>query len=80
MKLYHGLFVEIEKIQLKARYHLQKIFNEHERLKSDLEFQKKELELCGKELKKRETENEFERRKLSEEIEKVCSFTFDILE
>ena len=76
---YSFIFVEIKKIQLKARDYLQKYFNENEKLKLDLAFQKKELELRGKELEKRETENEFEKKKLLEEIEKVWSLTFERL-
>ncbi|PON60987.1 Zinc finger-XS domain containing protein [Trema orientale] len=42
----------------------------HRAYNEDLEFQKNELELRGKQLEKCEAENEFERKKLSEEIEK----------
>ncbi|KAA8534199.1 hypothetical protein F0562_031607 [Nyssa sinensis] len=62
---------EIKKIQLTARQHLQKRFNDHEKLKLQLETQKRELEQRGKELEKREAQNENERKKLSEEIEKI---------
>lgn len=60
---------EIKKIQVSARDHFQRIFNDHEKIKLQLENQKKELELRGHELEKREVVNENERRKLSEEIE-----------
>ncbi|KAL5537877.1 hypothetical protein UlMin_045656 [Ulmus minor] len=61
---------EIKKIQSSARDHLQKIFNDHEKLKFNLESQRKELELRGTELEKRDADNETERKKLAEEIEK----------
>ncbi|KAL2539945.1 Protein INVOLVED IN DE NOVO 2 [Abeliophyllum distichum] len=68
---------DIKKIQSSSRDHLQKIFNDHEKLKLQLETQKRELELRGHELAKRETHNENERRKLAEELEenavKNCS-------
>ncbi|KAK9186494.1 hypothetical protein WN944_017881 [Citrus x changshan-huyou] len=61
---------EIKKIQLSARDHFQRIFTDHEKLKLQLESQKKELELRGEELEKRETQNENDRKILAEEIEK----------
>lgn len=65
---------EIRKIQMKARDHIRRILKEHEQLKSDLKSEKKKLELCRKELEKREEENENERKNLYEEIEKVLLF------
>ena len=62
---------EIKKIQLSARDHFQKIFNDHAKLKLQLESEKSELDLRVQELEKREAHNESERKKLSEEIEKV---------
>ena len=62
---------EIKKIQLGARDHLKKIFNDHEKLKLQLDSQKKEFELRGRELEKREAQNENESKYLAEEIEKV---------
>lgn len=67
---------EIKKIQSSSRDHLQKIFNDHERVKSQLESQKKELELRRTELEKRDANNDIERKKLTEEINKVWHFTF----
>ncbi|KAG8390855.1 hypothetical protein BUALT_Bualt01G0127000 [Buddleja alternifolia] len=68
---------EIKKIESSARDHFKKIFNDHEKLKFQLESQKKDLELRGQELMKRETHNENERKKLSEDLEqnavKNCS-------
>lgn len=65
------LWAEIRKIQSSARDHFQKIFNDHEKLKLQLESQKKELELRGRELEQREAKNESDRNKLSEELEQV---------
>ncbi|XP_045787117.1 protein INVOLVED IN DE NOVO 2-like [Trifolium pratense] len=59
---------EIKKIQSGAKDHFQRIFNGHEKLKMQLETQKKELESRRLELEKREAHNESERKKLSEEI------------
>ncbi|XP_038711963.1 protein INVOLVED IN DE NOVO 2-like isoform X1 [Tripterygium wilfordii] len=61
---------EVRKMQLSARDHFQRIFNDHERLKIQLESHKKELESRVEELEKREARNESERKRLSEEIEK----------
>ncbi|XP_059628119.1 protein INVOLVED IN DE NOVO 2-like [Cornus florida] len=69
-KLHHNYNEELKKIQSSARDHFQKIFNDHERIKVQLETQKSELELRGKELEKREAQNESDRKNLSEEIEK----------
>lgn len=66
-KLHQSYNEEIKKMQLGARDHFQKIFNEHEKLKSQLDNQRKELELRSKELEKRETQNENERKKLIDE-------------
>ena len=54
-----------------ARDHLKKIFSDHEKLKLQLESQKKEFELRGRELEMREAQNEHESKYLAEEIEKV---------
>ncbi|KAL6526704.1 hypothetical protein OROGR_015794 [Orobanche gracilis] len=68
---------EIKKIASSAQDHYKKIFNDHEKLKSQLETQKRDLELRGQELMKRETHNEIERKKLAEDLEqnavKNCS-------
>lgn len=69
------IFTEIKKIQLSARDHFQRIFNDHEKLKLQLGSLKGELELRGVELEKREAHNESERKKLSEELEKVFFIT-----
>ncbi|OMO59003.1 hypothetical protein CCACVL1_25167 [Corchorus capsularis] len=60
---------EIKKIQLSAREHFQRILNDHEKLKLQLETHKTDLELRGAELEKREALNETERKKLAEELE-----------
>lgn len=69
-KLLHAYNEEIRKIQTGARDHFQKILNDHEKIKLQLESHKKELEMRGSELEKREAKNESDRRSLSEEIEK----------
>lgn len=69
-RLLQGYNEEIKKIQLSARDHFQRIFNDHEKLKLQLGSLKGELELRGVELEKREAHNESERKKLSKELEK----------
>lgn len=69
-------YSEIKKIQSSGRDHFQRIFNDHQRLKLQLESQKAELDLRGIELEKREAHNESERKKLAEEIEKVWCFSY----
>ncbi|KAL5569071.1 hypothetical protein UlMin_025646 [Ulmus minor] len=61
---------EIKKVQLKERDMLLRILNDHKQVKSNLEAERRKLELREKELEKREAENESERKKLAEEIEK----------
>lgn len=48
-----------------------RIFGDHEKLKQQLENQRKDLELRGQELRKRDTHNEIERKKLAEDLEQV---------
>lgn len=69
-KLHQAYNEEIKKIQLSARDHFQKIFIDHSKLKQRLESEKTELDVRVHELEKREANNESERRKLQEEIEK----------
>ncbi|KAH6769199.1 XH/XS domain-containing protein [Perilla frutescens var. frutescens] len=68
---------EIKKIESSARDHFKRIFSDHEKLKIQLDTQKRDLEHRGQELMKRETHNEIERKKLSEDLEqnavKNCS-------
>lgn len=61
---------EIRKIQMSTRDQFQKVFNEYSELKSQMESEKRKLELQAQELEKREAHNESERRKLSEEFQK----------
>lgn len=68
------LLTDLRKVQLSARDHFQRIFNDHEKIKLQLESQKKELEMRGIELEKRDAQSESERRLLAEEIEKVSLF------
>ncbi|KAI5670664.1 hypothetical protein M9H77_11028 [Catharanthus roseus] len=69
-KLHQAYNDEIKKLQNTARDHFQKIFSDHEKLKLQLETQKRELELRGQELEKREAKNEIDRKRLLEELEK----------
>lgn len=64
---------EMKKIQSSANQHFQSVLNGHERLKLQLESQKRELELRRIELEKREARNESERKKLDEEINKTAT-------
>ena len=68
------LFAEIKKLQSSSRDHVQRIFNDFEKLKSQVDCQKRDLELRSTELEKREAVNDIERKKLAEEIEEVCFF------
>ncbi|XP_059317711.1 factor of DNA methylation 4-like isoform X2 [Lycium ferocissimum] len=60
---------EIKKIQSSARDHFQQTFINHEKLKLQLETQKKELEHQHEELQKRQAQNESDRKKLSQDHE-----------
>ncbi|KAL6526813.1 hypothetical protein OROGR_015903 [Orobanche gracilis] len=60
---------EMKKIESGVRDHFKKIFRDHEKLKLQLETQKRDLELRVQELVKRETHNEIERKKLAEELQ-----------
>lgn len=62
---------EIEKMQQNAKDHFRKILNEHEKFKSNVERQRKVLEMRSKELEKCESLNESERRKVTDEKRKV---------
>ncbi|XP_043704788.1 protein INVOLVED IN DE NOVO 2-like [Telopea speciosissima] len=61
---------KIQKMHQDAQNHIQRIFLDHQKLKGNLESQMQELERRGKELEKREAQNETERRKLQEDREK----------
>lgn len=62
---------DLLKLQKSGHDHYQSILTDHEKLKSQLQTQKKELEFCACELEKREAKNESERKKLSQEIAEV---------
>lgn len=68
------MFPELKKLQSTAREHFQKIFADHEKLKLQLETQKRELDIRVQELEKREAKNESDRKQLLEELEKVITF------
>ncbi|XP_042504376.1 protein INVOLVED IN DE NOVO 2-like [Macadamia integrifolia] len=61
---------KIQKMHQDAQNHIQRIFQEHQKIKGNLDSQMKELEQRGKELEKREAQNETERRKLQEDRDK----------
>ncbi|KAK4776680.1 hypothetical protein SAY86_005368 [Trapa natans] len=61
---------ELKKMQSSMHDHFKRILNDHEKQKLQIESHKKELELRGEELKKREARNEIERKKLLEDISK----------
>lgn len=61
----------MRKIQTSAHDHYRRIFTDHEKLKFQLESLKKDLEVRGQELEKRDAHNEIERKKLLEEISEV---------
>ncbi|KAK4766187.1 hypothetical protein SAY87_007829 [Trapa incisa] len=61
---------ELKKMQSSMHDHFKRILNDHGKQKLQIESHKKELELRGEELKKREARNEIERKKLLEDISK----------
>lgn len=67
-KLHQSYDEELRKIQTSAHDHYRRIFTDHEKLKFQLESLKKDLEVRGQELEKRDAHNEIERKKLLEEI------------
>jgi len=56
---------------MSTRDQFQKVFNEYSKLKSQVESEKRKLELQAQELEKREAHNESERKRLFEEFRKV---------
>lgn len=68
---FYGAIAELRKIQTSAHDHYRRIFSDHEKLKFQLESLKKDLEVRGQDLEKREAHNEIERKKLLEEIAEV---------
>ncbi|OVA17165.1 putative domain XH [Macleaya cordata] len=61
---------EMRKLQRAARDHTRRILGENDKLKDDLDSQRKQLERRSKELNKQEALTEIERRKLDEERSK----------
>lgn len=61
----------MKKIESSAQDHYWKISKDHERLKSQLELQNRDLELRCRELMERQTHNEIESKKLAEDLEQV---------
>ncbi|KAI3950080.1 hypothetical protein MKW98_008525, partial [Papaver atlanticum] len=66
-KLHQKYNDEILKMQQTAKNHFQRICQEHNKVKSELDTQRQELERRREELEKREAQNETERNKLAEE-------------
>ncbi|KAJ4968313.1 hypothetical protein NE237_015014 [Protea cynaroides] len=69
-ELHQAYNEKIQKMHQDAQNHIHRIFLDHQKLKGNLESQMKDLERRGKELEKREAQNETERRKLQEDKEK----------
>ncbi|KAI3880481.1 hypothetical protein MKW92_021966 [Papaver armeniacum] len=66
-KLHQKYNDELLKMQQTAKNHFQRICREHNKVKSELDTQRKELEHLRSELEKREAQNETERNKLAKE-------------
>ncbi|KAK6933169.1 XS domain [Dillenia turbinata] len=83
-RLHQAYNEELKKIQTSTRDHFQRIFNDHEKLKMQVESEKKDLESRRELLEKREALNETERKKLAEDIEqntmRNCSLDLAVLE
>ncbi|KAI3902867.1 hypothetical protein MKW92_046874 [Papaver armeniacum] len=69
-RLQHAYIEEMRKLQRTAREHTRRVLWENDKLKDDLDSQRKQLELRSKELNKQEALTELERRKLDEEMSK----------
>ncbi|KAI3987849.1 hypothetical protein MKX01_020963 [Papaver californicum] len=69
-RLQHAYIEEMRKLQRTAREHTRRVLWENDKLKDDLDSQRKQLELRSKELNKQEALTELERRKLDEERSK----------
>ena len=66
---------ELNAIQERTMSHIQKIVDDHEKLKRLLESERKKLEIKCNELAKREVHNGTERMKLSEDLEQVSIYS-----
>uniref|UniRef100_A0A1J3J0I4 Protein INVOLVED IN DE NOVO 2 n=1 Tax=Noccaea caerulescens TaxID=107243 RepID=A0A1J3J0I4_NOCCA len=64
---------ELNAIQERGNAHASRIIADHEKLKIQLELEKKKLEMKGYELAKREAHNETEWKKLAEDLEENAS-------
>ncbi|TVU19265.1 hypothetical protein EJB05_35404 [Eragrostis curvula] len=69
-QLLHSYNEEIRKIQQIARRHSQKIFDENQKLRSDLEAKMQELDSRSKELDELASQSHYDRRNLEQEKEK----------
>ena len=72
-------YTETKKMERLSQEHVQRVFDEQERLKEDLEKRGKNLDSWSKELNKREALTEREKQKLEEEKRKVILFFYSYL-
>jgi hypothetical protein len=74
--LYHFLGVEMRNLQRKARENANKVFEENEKLRHDLQNKKKEIESRTRELDQLEAASESDKRRLYDEKQKVLCISF----
>jgi hypothetical protein len=65
---------EISKMQQLARRHSQKIIDENQKLRSDLEAKMNDLDVRSKQLDELAAKSDYDRRNLEQEKQKVCDF------
>ena len=63
---------EIRKMQCLARDHSQKVFEENEKLRSELDIKRKELDERCKQLDQLVAQNDIEKQRLDDEKQKVA--------
>nr|CAD1826795.1 unnamed protein product [Ananas comosus var. bracteatus] len=69
-QLFHAYNEEIRKMQNLARDHSRRIFEENEKLRTELDSKKKELDLRREQLEKLAAQNDVDKRKLEQEKQK----------
>lgn len=62
-----------------ARDHSRRIFEENEKLRTELDSKKKELDLRREQLEKLAAQNDVDKRKLEQEKQKVTFFRFILI-
>lgn len=62
-----------------ARDHSRRIFEENEKLRTELDSKKKELDLRREQLEKLAAQNDVDKRKLEQEKQKVTFFLFILI-